>query len=83
MSPWPFMHHVSSSYIFRYGKYGLRKGWTFEKSTLIELKCRCMMCVILSPYNLGKLLFVKQLVHEQQKNYVVIVSLNFLQIYLH
>jgi hypothetical protein len=42
-----------------------------------------MMCVILSPYNLGKLLFVKQLVHEQQKNYVVIVSLNFLQIYLH
>jgi hypothetical protein len=42
-----------------------------------------MTCVFLNPYNLGKLLLVKQLVHEQQKTYVVIVNLSFLQGYLH
>jgi hypothetical protein len=63
--PWPFMRHVFFSCIFRYGKYGMKKGWTPEKSTSIELRCSYMMCVFLNPYNLSKLLFAKQLVHEQ------------------
>jgi len=70
-SPWPFMHHVFSSCIFRHGKSIVRKGWTLEKSTSIKLRCNCMTCVFLNPYNLGKLLLVEQLVHEQQKTYVV------------
>jgi hypothetical protein len=36
---------------------------------------------ILNPYNLRKLLLIEQLVHEQQKTYIVIVSLSFLQGY--
>ncbi len=78
--PWPFMHHFFSSCIFKCGKSRMRKGWILEKSTSIELKCNYIICVFLSPYNLGKLLLAEQLVHEQQQIYVV-MSLIFLQGY--
>lgn len=82
ISPWPFMHHVFSSCIFKYGKSIVKKGWTLEKSTSNKLRCSCMTCVFLNPCNLSKLLLAEKLVHEQQKTYVVIVNLSFLQTYL-
>jgi hypothetical protein len=77
------MHHVFSSCIFRYGKSIVRKGWTREKSTSIKLRCSCMTCVFLNPYNLHKLLLVEQLVHAQKKNLCCYCELEFLQGYLH
>jgi len=36
-----------------------------------------MMCIFINLYNLGKLLLVEQLVHEQQKNLCCYCELEF------